>query len=218
MKFEDQRIWMVDTQLKQRGISDELVLQAFMQIPRELFVTEEWKDFSYRDHPLTIGAGQTISQPFIVAAMLELLKIEPNHSVLEIGTGSGYQTALLACLAKEVYTIERVDELAKRAKVILTKLFKEGILYFRTGDGSRGWEKAYPPKSEFDRIIVAAGAPKVPEPLLEQLAEGGRMVLPVGNRSAQSLLLIEKRNGELTQSVTIPCTFVPLIGEQGWGQ
>ncbi len=215
MKFEDQRRIMVRDNLEARGISDVKVLAAFMKVPREEFVPDDFKMHSYADHPLSIGEGQTISQPYIVSLMLSLLELEPEHRVLEIGTGSGYQTALLAELVKEVYTVERIDPLLRRAKRTLTTMGYENI-HFRVGDGTRGWEKAYPPVNEFDRIVVAAAAPKIPQPLLEQLAEGGRLVIPAGSRYVQELICITRQNGEFIQEKWGGCAFVPLVGEEGW--
>ncbi len=215
MKFEDQRRIMVRDNLEARGISDPKVLDVFLKVQREEFVPDDFKVHSYADHPLSIGEGQTISQPYIVALMLSLLDLKPEHRVLEIGTGSGYQTALLAEMVTEVFTVERIDPLLRRARRTLTAMGYENI-HYRVGDGTRGWEKAYPAASEFDRIVVAAAAPKIPQPLLEQLAEGGKLVIPAGSRYVQELILITHRNNEYTQEKWGGCAFVPLVGEEGW--
>ncbi len=206
---------MVQTQICRRGINDQRVLDAFLVVPRHEFVPHDMRTYSYSDHPLSIGEGQTISQPYIVALMLDLLQVRPTDHVLEIGAGSGYQTALLAKLAAEVYAVERIDSLMQHAKRLLRQL-GYGNIHFRTGDGTRGWEKAFPPRDAFDRIIVAAGSPQVPQPLINQLAEGGRLVIPSGTRLAQELLLVTRRDGEILIEKHGGCAFVPLIGEEGW--
>jgi protein-L-isoaspartate(D-aspartate) O-methyltransferase len=215
MKFEDQRERMVKSHLEGRGISDSRILEAFRKISRHEFVPPDFRELSYADHPLAIGEGQTISQPYMVAAMVELLEVRPTDKVLEIGTGSGYEAAVLSTLAAEVYTVERIDSLLQRARKILKSMGFANI-HYRIGDGSRGWEKAYPPCSSFERIIVSAGAPEVPKALLDQLAEGGRLVIPVGPRVAQELLLITRENGEIVTRNCGSCAFVPLIGEEAW--
>ena len=215
MKFEDQRKRMVETQIVRRGITKPELLAAFEKVPRHLFVPEEFRAHSYQDHPLGIGQGQTISQPYIVALTLDLLSLQKEDIVLDIGTGSGYQTALLAELVKEVYTVERIPELMLRAKMILKELNYTNI-HYRIGDGTKGWEKAYPPRNEFDKIVVSAASPSIPDSLITQLAEGGRLVIPTGNRLFQNLLLVEKREGRLIEKSIGGCAFVPLIGEEGW--
>jgi protein-L-isoaspartate(D-aspartate) O-methyltransferase len=194
------------------GIKDSAVLEVMRKIPRELFVPEALKAQAYRDNALPISANQTISQPYIVARMTELLELQASFRVLEIGTGSGYQTAVLAHLAKAVYSIERIPELAEEAKSRLKQLGIQNVL-IHCGDGTLGWETYAP----FDAIIVTAGSPKVPEPLVLQLKVGGRMVLPVG-KERQSQRLIRVTRAERTYSIEDfgACAFVPLIGEYGW--
>jgi protein-L-isoaspartate(D-aspartate) O-methyltransferase len=202
---------MVALQLRNRGIRDERVLRVMETVPRHLFVPPGLQSSAYDDNPVPIGAGQTISQPFIVAYMLQELGITTESRVLEVGTGTGYEAALLAELAREVYTIERVPSLFVAAREILSHLGYANIEVIQ-GDGTRG----LPERAPFDRIIVAAAAPDVPAPLFEQLAEGGRMILPVGSAEVQDLLLIRKQNGiPLTQQLE-GCRFVPLVGEQGF--
>jgi protein-L-isoaspartate(D-aspartate) O-methyltransferase len=215
MRYDDQRRLMVEQQIVARGVRDQIVIDSFSSVGREHFVDEEWKNFAYKDHPLTIGHGQTISQPYIVALMLELLELKPTDRVLEIGTGSGYQTALLAHIVAEVFTIERIEKLIVKAKSVLKKLNYQNI-HFKNGDGSLGWVHAIPSRSEFDKIVVSAGSPKLPSSLQRQLSEGGRLVIPQGDRSVQELLVYTKVNGELTFEKACECVFVPLIGSEGW--
>ncbi|MBW6516452.1 MAG: protein-L-isoaspartate(D-aspartate) O-methyltransferase [Candidatus Cloacimonetes bacterium] len=215
MKFEDQRKRMVENQIAARGIKNPELLAAFLKVPRHLFVPEEYRNYSYQDHPLGIGQGQTISQPYIVAMTLDLLCLSKEDIVLEIGTGSGYQTALIAEMVKEVYTVERIPELLMNARIILKGMNYDNI-HFRVGDGTKGWEKAYPPCSKFNKIAVSAAAPHVPESLILQLAEGGKLVIPAGNRMFQELLLVEKQGDQIIKKSYGGCTFVPLIGEEGW--
>lgn len=217
MKFEDQRQRMVQHHIVQRGITNPDLLAAFESVPRHLFVPEEFRNYAYQDHPLGIGHGQTISQPFIVALTLNLLSLTKEDIVLEIGTGSGYQTALLAEIVKEVYTVERVPELLMNSRKLLKELNYTNI-YYRVGDGTKGWEKAYPPRSEFSKIVVSAAAPKIPESLTSQLSDNGKLVIPKGSRMMQELLLIEKRNNQLIEKSFGGCVFVPLIGEEGWNE
>ncbi len=193
-------------------IKDERVLRAMQEIPRELFVPEALKSQAYKDNALPIAANQTISQPYMVARMTELLELTPSSRVLEIGTGSGYQTAILACLAQAVYSIERISQLAEDAKKRLRQLKIFNVI-IQCGDGTLGWETYAP----FDAIIVTAGSPQIPDPLLSQLKVGGRLVLPVG-RERQSQRLLRIRRDEKGYSVEDfgACTFVPLIGEHGW--
>ncbi len=202
---------MVETQLRQRGIRDEHVLAAMSRVPRHEFVDEPYQSRAYDDNPLPIGEGQTISQPYIVALMLELLELSPEDTTLEVGTGSGYQTALLAELSKHVYTIERHPLLAAQAQATLQKLGYRNIT-FAVGDGSTGMPAAAPVSA----IVVAAAAPKLPQSLFEQLKEGGRMVIPVGPPEAQALQVVTKQQGSPVIIEQTPCRFVPLIGEQGY--
>ncbi|MHA7809417.1 MAG: protein-L-isoaspartate(D-aspartate) O-methyltransferase [Marinobacter adhaerens] len=211
--FELQRASMVDYQLRARGIGSPLVLEAMGRVPRERFIPERMKDCAYDDGPLPIGAGQTISQPYIVALMTEALDLEGGERVLDIGTGSGYAAAVLSCIASEVFSIERVQELADRA---VRTLAAEGFdnVRVRCGDGTIGWPEHQP----FDGIIVAAGAPAVPESLKHQLAVGGHLVIPVGSEhSVQSLERITRlTENEFRTEDLGAVRFVPLIGEQGW--
>jgi protein-L-isoaspartate(D-aspartate) O-methyltransferase len=201
---------MVDLQLRGRGISDRRVLDAMLRVPRHEFAPERCRDQAYEDHPLPIGEGQTISQPYIVAIMLEALALSPTAKVLEIGTGSGYLSALLAELTTRVVSIERHAGLAEGARQLLSAM---GYNHVRvvTGDGSRGFPEAAP----YDAIIASAAAPEVPHELVEQLAEGGRMIIPVGQENAQQLQLIEKRNGTPHTTLRELCRFVPMISGAG---
>jgi protein-L-isoaspartate(D-aspartate) O-methyltransferase len=211
MNFEKQRKRMVDEQLIPRGISDPAVLEAFKKVPRHHFVPAPYTVASYADNPLPVGCGQTISQPYIVAVMTEYLKLSGNEKVLEIGTGSGYQAAILAEICSKVYTIEKEEKLLERAKKVLSEEGYDNIV-FRCGDGTEGWKEEAP----FDGIIVTAAAPDVPEPLKEQLADGGRLVIPVGTLYSQMLVALEKKGEEYTQENICGCIFVPLIGKYGW--
>jgi len=201
-----ERLSMVETQIASRGVRDKRVLEAMRKVPRHRFVPPENQDQAYGDYPLPIGHGQTISQPYIVALMTELLKVEPGEKVLEIGTGSGYQAAVLAELAAEVYTIEIIKPLATRAEKLLSEL-GYGNIKVRAGDGFFGW----PEEAPFDGIIVTAAPQKVPQPLLDQLKEGGRLVIPEG-RFAQELVVYEKVGGEIKRREVIPVRFVPMTG------
>src|SRR5579862_5130695 len=201
---------MVASQLHARGISDARVLQAMLRVPRDQFVAEEYRLKAYDDHPLPIGGGQTISQPYIVALMLESLQLKPTDKVLEVGTGSGYVTALLAELAAQVFSIERHESLANEAKELLARMGYTNVKVI-VGDGSRGFAEGAP----YDRIIVSAAAPEVPPDLIAQLAEGGRMILPVGSGESQQLQLIHMRNGEPQTVSREPCRFVPLVSARG---
>jgi protein-L-isoaspartate(D-aspartate) O-methyltransferase len=209
--FISQRKHMVQTQLAGRGIKNERVLAVFSDLPRHLFVSPELINAAYSDQPLPIGSGQTISQPYMVALMTELLNLKPEDIVLELGTGSGYQTAVLAKLAKQVYSIERIERLAEQAK---TRLEDLGIKNARVhvGDGTLGLAAFQP----YDAIIVTAAAPRVPMPLIEQLKDNGRLVIPVGERGFQIIKLIEKKLDKIIESEKCGCVFVPLIGEKGW--
>jgi protein-L-isoaspartate(D-aspartate) O-methyltransferase len=204
---------MIDSDLKGRGISDPAVLAAMGHIAREEFLSESYMPKAYDNVPLPIGMGQTISQPLVVGIMTQALRLNNFCQVLEIGTGSGYQTAVLARLAKRVYTIERLAQLSESAQAVLGRLGFENV-EFVTGDGSRGW----PAKRTFERIIVTAAAPKVPEPLLEQLADGGILVAPVGEYPYQDLIILEKSNGQISQKAICQVQFVKLLGEHGFGQ
>lgn len=210
-EYLKQRIEMVRRQLAGRGIRDHRVLDAMAEVPREQFVPRSIRDAAYDDRALPVECNQTISQPYIVAKMSEMLELEPTHRVLEIGTGTGYQTAILAHLAQEVFTIERHAELSVLASDRLSALGFTNIRY-RCGDGSVGWEDAAP----FDRIVVTAGAPETPHRLTAQLAEGGRLVIPVGDESTQTLYAIRRKGYKYLTQTGIPCRFVKLIGEQGW--
>ncbi len=203
---------MVAEQLIPRGIQDERVLEAMRRIPRHLFVPEFSRARAYADAPVSIGEGQTISQPYMAAVMTEALRLEGNEKVLEIGTGSGYQTALLCELCASVYTLERLGPLAARAEEILGSLGYRSVS-FRVADGSLGWEEAAP----FDRVIVTAAASRVPLPLGAQLAEGGILVAPVGDTFSQVLKVFRKRQGRLSLERDVcACVFVPLLGRFGW--
>ncbi len=202
---------MVDTQLVPRGIRDKAVLNAMRTVPRHLFVDESTRDRAYDDIALPIGEGQTISQPYMVAVMTELLGLTGKEKVIEIGTGSGYQTAVLAHLAKEVFTIERIASLAEKAEQRFRDLAYFNI-HVKIGDGTLGW----PEKAPFDGIIITAGSPKIPDPLKEQVSENGIIVIPVGSRYSQQLLRIKKTKSGFEEEYHTPCVFVPLIGEHGW--
>jgi len=203
--YEQARRNMVEYQIKARGIKDKRVLAAMLKVPRHLFVPEEMRDMAYRDEPLPIGYGQTISQPYIVAYMTEVLKLRPEDKVLEIGTGSGYQTAILAELVREVYTIEIIPELSQRAEETLKNLGYTNI-EFLIGDGYKGW----PEKAPFDAILVSAAPAEVPPALVDQLQVDGRLILPVGTDS-QELVLIKKTKKGLERTRLIGVRFVPLI-------
>jgi protein-L-isoaspartate(D-aspartate) O-methyltransferase len=206
--FAAQRQRMVQQQLMTRGINDSRVLGAMAKVPREEFVAPESRVASYEDGPLPIGYGQTISQPYIVAFMTEQLRPKPSDRVLEVGTGSGYQAAILAELVSEVYSIEIVEPLAKIAEATLQRLGYKNV-HVKIGDGYKGW----PEEGPFDAIIVTCAPDKVPQPLVDQLKHDGRMVIPVGDRFAQQLYLLEKKSGQLKQSATLPVRFVPMTSE-----
>jgi protein-L-isoaspartate(D-aspartate) O-methyltransferase len=211
VKFKRIREKMVSTQIEARGIHDHGVLEAMRKVPRHLFIGEALQDQAYGDFPLPIGEGQTISQPYIVAEMTQALELSKDDRVLEIGTGSGYQTAILAELAFRVYTIERVRELFVRARKLLDQLGYHNVVA-KCSDGTLGW----PDESPFEAIIVTAGAPEVPEKLLQQLTPGGRLVIPVGNRFSQTLLKLCRDEDGVHKTDLGGCRFVKLIGEHGW--
>ncbi len=208
--FSEQRKLMVKTQLKARGISDQNVLQAMQKVERHLFVPPEYVSMAYEDYPLLIGEGQTISQPYIVAFMTEIMKPDSTQKVLEIGTGSGYQAAILGEICKEVYTIELIESLGKKAKALLKKLKYENV-HVKIGDGYQGW-KEY---ALYDAIFVTCAPTYIPEPLKEQLKEGGKMIIPVGDRYIQHLVLLTKVKGKIIQKNVLPVRFVPMKDEKG---
>jgi protein-L-isoaspartate(D-aspartate) O-methyltransferase len=205
------RAEMVERQLRRRGISDERVLEAMARVPRELFVPERLRAYAYDDGALPIGYRQTISQPFVVATICSLLGLTGDERVLDVGTGSGYQAAVLAALAREVVTIERIPELAEEAR---SRLLEAGCgnVEVRVGDGSLG----VPDRAPFDGVAVAAAAPTVPPALYEQLVDGGRLVVPRGSRWGQDLVLVERTPGGPVERTTIPVRFVPLVGDEGF--
>ena len=208
-----QRARMVEEQLRQRGIRDPRVLTAMTKVPRETFIAPEFAREAYADGPIPIGAGQTVSQPYMVAAMVEALEVQPTDRVLEVGTGTGYEAAVLGELAAEVWTIERHLELADKAQHFLAQMGYANV-HVVCGDGSLG----LPQHAPFDKILVAAGAPHAPPSLIAQLAEGGRMAVPVGNRVEQQLQIVGKIDGDIVTSSLVLCCFVPLIGSEGWVQ
>lgn len=210
--WREKRLAMVDRQIRARGVQDSCLLAVMESVPRHLFVPAGERHLAYDDHPLPIGYEQTISQPFIVAYMTAMLGIGPDDKVLEIGTGSGYQTAVLASLCRRVWTIERIRPLAMQARKVLDALHLLNV-NIKVGDGTLGW----PEEAPFDAILVTAGAPAVPEALAQQLAPGGRLVIPVGDAANQTILRIRKQaDGSLTSETGVGCRFVPLIGQQGW--
>jgi len=202
---------MVEHQLVARGIKSTRVLDAMRKVPRHVFVEEALQDGAYDDCPIPIGDGQTISQPYMVALMTELLDINEHSVVLEIGTGSGYQAAILAELARQVYTVERIANLAEQARRVLDQLQYQNI-QIHVGDGTLGWSEHAP----YDGIIVTAGAPAIPEGLVEQLAENGKFVIPVGDRFSQILQVLTKRGNRVETTTSCHCVFVKLIGKDGW--
>ena len=202
---------MIHNQIMARGVRDQRVLDAVDAVPRELFVPQAMREMAYDDRALPIDEEQTISQPYIVAYMTAKLEVEPDHNVLEIGTGSGYQTAILARLAKTVHTIERFESLHRTAKAVLGTMAITNV-QFHVGDGTLGWPESAP----FDRIIVTAAAPHVPKPLIDQLVLGGKLVIPVGDAAQQTLLQVTKRLGRTVEIPLIACRFVKLIGQAGW--
>ncbi len=211
-QYDDKREWMVTTQLIKRGIHDSRVLEIMRKVPRHKFVEKILREQAYEDHPLPIDCGQTISQPYMVALMTQLLKLTGNEKVLEIGTGSGYQSAILGELAQQVYTVEKVPELSIHAQNILTELNYTNVIVV-VGDGTLG----FPQFAPYDRIIVTAAAPFIPQPLLDQLADiDGILVIPEGNRFFQTLTIVQKKGKELIKTCCSGCVFVPLIGKYGW--
>ncbi len=211
--WEQQRDWMVAQQLKARGISDPAVLEAFRSVPRHLFVPRRFRANSYQDGPLPIAQGQTISQPYMVAVMLQLARIDSSSRVLEIGTGSGYQTALLCCMTPLVFSVERLAELAESAAETLQTLGLEHAR-IRVGDGTLGW----PEEAPFDAILVSAGGLQAPPPLLDQLTIGGRLVIPLQRGDCQLLFVITRTPSGYEEACKDACSFVPLIGTHGWQQ
>ena len=209
--FEKARARMVEEQLIPRSIHDQKTLEAMRKVPRHLFVEDALKNQAYGDYPLPIGRGQTISQPYIVALMTQALGLKGHEHVLEIGTGSGYQAAILSQICEKVYTVERIDTLLVQARKVFDSLHYLNILT-KLDDGTNGW----PAYSPYDVIIVTAGGPKIPLPLLEQLADPGILVIPVGDRGVQDLRLVTKKEGEIKEKTIELVRFVNLIGDHGW--
>jgi len=212
MNFEIARRRMVETQIIDRGIKDRMVIEAMFKVPRHIFVEEAISSQAYSDSPLPIGEKQTISQPYMVALMTELLELNGSEKVLEIGTGSGYQAAILATIASRVYTVERIRPLALRARKALDSigLFNVNI---KIGDGTDGWQEEAP----FDAILVTAGAPDIPDILIAQLGSGGKLIIPVGDQLEQTLVrVIKKDDGSFIRENSVACRFVKLIGKHGW--
>ncbi len=210
-RWTQERLEMVENQIRRRGVRDTRVLDAMRRVPRHQFLPPELHHLAYSDGPLPIGGGQTISQPYIVAAMTEFLHLTGEENVLEIGTGSGYQAAVLAELCQSVHSVEFRPELSRRAGETLARLGYQNI-YLHIGDGSLGWKDAAP----YQGILVTAAAPSIPPPLIEQLDDGGRLVIPVGQRGGQLLMVCEKHGDEVTSQAVMDVAFVPLRGEMGW--
>lgn len=210
-EYEHARKRMVEEQIAARGVADPRVLKAMATVPRHRFVSAGHEELAYTDQPLPIGHDQTISQPYIVALMTEALEIEAEDTVLEIGTGSGYQTAVLAELARRVYTIEKIQPLLEQARKALAELGYDNVIS-KLHNGTLGW----PENAPYNAILVTAGAPDVPQPLIDQLAEGGRMLIPVGQPTHQELIRLTKSNGRIHEHKFGGCRFVPLLGEHGW--
>lgn len=210
-KYEKTRERMVKEQLIPRGIHDPATLKAMATVPRHLFVEDALRGQAYGDHPLPIGMGQTISQPYIVALMTQALRLQGHETVLEIGTGSGYQAAILAQICKKVYTVERIDLLLVRARKVFDQLHYLNILS-KLDDGTIGW----PENGPYDGIIITAAGPKVPDPLLQQLADPGILVIPVGSRSFQELQVVTREKGEFSTKTIESVRFVSLVGAHGW--
>ncbi|MFH1355193.1 MAG: protein-L-isoaspartate(D-aspartate) O-methyltransferase [Candidatus Omnitrophota bacterium] len=213
MDYKALRDRMVEEQLSRRGITDQRVLDAFRKVERQKFVFEEFRNTAYSDFPITISEGQTISQPYIVALMTESLQLTGREKVLEIGTGSGYQTAILAELARDVYSIERFKSLSSNAKTILQEIGYKNII-LKVGDGTLGWKE----KSPFDRIIITAASPRVPLPLAEQLKPNAKLILPLGEKFNQVLTIFENIDNKLDSRQICACVFVPLIGKHAYQQ
>jgi protein-L-isoaspartate(D-aspartate) O-methyltransferase len=209
--FEKARARMVEEQLIPRSINDPKTLEAMKKVPRHLFVEDAMKNQAYGDFPLPIGRGQTISQPYIVALMTQALGLQGHEHVLEIGTGSGYQAAVLSQICEKVYTVERIDTLLVQARKVFDSLHYLNILA-KLDDGTNGWPEYAP----YDAIIVTAGGPKVPVPLLDQLKDPGNLIIPVGDRGVQDLRLVTKKDGEITEKTIEYVRFVNLIGDHGW--
>jgi protein-L-isoaspartate(D-aspartate) O-methyltransferase len=211
--YAGQRRKMVEEQLVERGVKDLRVLEAMSRVPRHLFAQESLEHRAYGDTPLPIGESQTLSQPYIVGAMTEALGLKGEERVLEIGTGSGYQTAIIAELARQVFTIERLNNLSRKAQNILEGLSYMNIV-FKMFDGTYGW----PDQAPFDAILIAASARKIPESLIKQLGDGGRLVAPIGEADKQKLVLLSKNGERVSRQDLGDCKFVPLIGKYGWSQ
>ena len=209
--YEKEREHMVKSQLARRGIKDQRVLEAMRQVPRHLFIPEATRNLAYCDGPLPIGHGQTISQPYIVALMTEILALEGQERVLEVGTGSGYQAAILSRLASQVYSVERHAALAQQAEKLFAQLGYDNIVV-RVGNGTLGW----PEHSPYEAIIITAAAPDVPQPLTDQLADGGRLVAPVGSQWSQVLVKVRRQGDLLIRERRTAVAFVPLVGKYGW--
>ena len=210
-RYAKDRRLMIELQIRKRGLTDERVLSAMAVVPRHEFVPPDWTNQAYADEPLPIGHGQTISQPYIVAAMVAAMALAGEENVLEIGTGCGYQAAVLSLLAREVHTLELLPDLAQSAAERLLRLGYANV-QVHAGDGTLGWLAHCP----YNAILIAAAAPSIPEPLLQQLAEGGRLIAPVGDLDKQELQVITRHEGQLLFKPGGPCRFVPLMGEHGW--
>jgi protein-L-isoaspartate(D-aspartate) O-methyltransferase len=211
-RWERKRLQLVDA-IRDQGIEDLDVLRIVAKVPRHIFVPEAVRRRAYEDAALPIGYGQTISQPSLQALYLETLQIQPHESVLEIGTGSGYQTALLAELADRIYSVERIQDLAVRARATLDALRYSNVAIL-TGDGTVGWSRYAP----YDAVLVAAAAPSIPDALVDQLGEGGRLLIPIGGKNVQRLMLIRKTTAGIEEHEITTCVFVPLVGRYGWDQ
>ena len=210
-KLLELRRQMVDAQLRSRQINDPRILGAFMDTPREKFIPPGWQHDAYSDCPVPIGYGQTISQPYVVALMVHELDVEDTHRVLDVGCGSGYQTAVIARLARHVYGIERIGQLTERATALLRELGLTNVT-LRTGDGSLGW----PEEAPFDRIICGAASPEAPQSWIDQLADGGRVVTPVGGPDVQTLVVVTRQGDSISRRSVCDVRFVKLIGKEGW--
>ncbi len=213
MDYPNARKQMVRSQLIARGIKDERVIQAMSIVPRHLFVEDALRSRAYSDRSLPIGEKQTISQPYIVARMTEALDVEPGDRILEVGTGSGYQAAVLSLIADHVYSLERLPRLLIRARTLLDSLGYRNVSLLQS-DGSKGWREHAP----FNAVLVTAGSPSIPEPLLEQLDDGGRLVLPIGDDSCQELVRVVREGNEFFKTVLGGCRFVKLVGNHGWSE